>query len=57
VTETVVIAPQTSPSTTIGLATADRMPIARTIDGMFAAVGSSVSKRAEPCVSRTLSTT
>ena len=41
-----VIAPQSSPSTMIGLASAVRSPAARTASGMSGAVGSSVSKRA-----------
>ena len=48
-----MIAPQSSPSTTIGLATADRMPIVRASDAVTPAEGSSVSNRAERPVSRT----
>jgi len=48
-----VMLPHSSPSTTIGLASAERIPSARTASGMPSAVGSSVSKRAALAVART----
>ena len=55
--ETVVIAPQSSPATTIGLASAERTRSARTAPGMPGAAGSSVSNRAARPVRWTSATT